>query len=124
MNLILYWDVSKHSLQIEFKLPDDAEKRQAVIKLACFLIDRVASVELSKPAKQIIEKHRAKVQEAVLKETIAQRQEAIQQKKIEKIQKEKEKVEKLSPEEQRRYEEKQAKKDAKKRQPKMKVLFG
>jgi len=114
----------KHSLQLEFKLPSDTEKRQAIMKLAFFLVDRVATAEVSKAGKQVAEKHRVKIQEAAMKESIAQRQEAMQQKKIEKIQKEKEKLEKLSPDEQRRHEEKQAKKDAKKRQPKMKVMFG
>jgi len=113
-----------HSIQFEWKLPSDAEKRQAIMKLVFFLIDRVATTDISKSGKQITEKNRAKIQEALMKETLVQRQEAIQQKKIEKIQKEKEKVSTLTPEEQRRYEEKQAKKDAKRRQPKMKVLFG
>jgi len=112
------------SLQFEFKIPNDQEKQAAMMNFVFYFIDRVATTQLSKPAKQITDKHRQKVQEAALKEKLAQRQEAIQQKKIEKIQKEKEKLDKLSPEEQRRMEEKMAKKEAKKRVPKMKVLFG
>jgi len=112
------------SLQFEFKLTSDAEKLASMMKLVFFLIDRVATMQLSKPAKQVTDKHRQKVEEAIQKEKVAQRQEAIQQKKIDKVREEKEKLDKLSPEEQRRMEEKMAKKDAKKKIPKMKVLYG
>jgi fructoselysine-6-P-deglycase FrlB-like protein len=46
-----------------------------------------------------------------------------QQRKLEKLQKEKAALENMSPEAQRKWEEKQAKKEAKKKQNKMKVVM-
>jgi len=116
----------KNTLSFEFTMPSETEmnKLHTLTKMAIHYIDLVARLTLSKSGKQKSEANRAKIAEAVLKQTRQQREEALQQKKLEKKQKEKEKLASLSPAEQARLEEKIQKREMKKRQPKFKVPVG
>jgi len=115
----------KKILQFVFRIPNgDMSKLITLTKMALHFIDQVAATQLTKLARQKVDKIRAKATEAVMKETLTQRQELIQQKKIEKKQKELAEIDTLTPEEQRKREEKNHKKELKKKQAKFKVSFG
>jgi len=106
------------------KVAADYEKWNVIMKMSIHFIDLLAKTILSKTSKQKAEKNRSHVATSLLKQTHIQRQEAAQQRKLEKIQKEKAELENLPEDVARKKEEKMAKKEAKRKQPKFKVVYG
>jgi len=84
-----------------------------------YMIDKVHRVKLSKESKLKSEKNRQKAMDSYEKSIHLQRQEAAQQRKVEKIRQEKEK---LMAEEDPDKARKLEKREAKSKQPKMKML--
>ncbi|XP_068716118.1 PAT complex subunit CCDC47-like [Montipora foliosa] len=96
----------------------DMVKLEPMMKLVIQCIDRVRRFKLGKEAKAKAEKNRRELEENLLKQSHAQRQEAAQQRREDKIRAEKERImQEDDPDRQRRLEEKEHKKEMKKRNP-------
>nr|CAG4648729.1 EOG090X08PA [Polyphemus pediculus] len=102
---------------------ESVENMRPALYLAFYCMERVKRFRLSKESKAKAEKNRLKVEEAFLKSTHAARAEAAAARREEKRRLEKEKIlQEDDPEKQRKWEEKEAKRQAKKRMPKMKAI--
>nr|CAG4650271.1 EOG090X08PA [Sida crystallina] len=104
-------------------IADVVENTRPAFYLVFYTLERVKRFRLSKECKAKAEKNRLKVEEAFLKSTHAARAEAAAARREEKRRLEKEKIlQEDDPEKQRKWEEKEAKRQAKKRMPKMKAI--
>jgi len=120
----------KKVLLFEFKIPgsgrtkaSDMGATEPLVKMVLFLIDRIKAFKLSQQARLKSDKKRREVEQSFLKQSHSQRQEAAQARREEKARLEKEKLmAEEDPDKQRRMEESIAKRDAKKRGPKVKSL--
>jgi len=120
----------KKVLLFEFKIPGNGRTKVAsmgatepLVKMVLFFIDRIKSLRLGQQARQKSDKKRREVEQSFSKLSHAQRQEAAQLRREEKMRAEKEKLmAEEDPEKQRRMEEQMTKRDAKKRNPKVKSL--
>ncbi|XP_031568494.1 coiled-coil domain-containing protein 47-like isoform X2 [Actinia tenebrosa] len=96
----------------------DMVKLEPMTRLVLFCIDRVRRFKLGKDAKARAEKNRRDLEESILKQNHAQRQEAAQLRREEKARESKEKMmQEEDPDRQRRLEERENKKEAKRRNP-------
>eukprot|EP00111_Clytia_hemisphaerica_P021047 TCONS_00062052-protein len=120
----------KKVLLFEFKIPGNGRTKVAsmgateqLVKMVLFFIDRVKSLRLGQQARSKSDKKRREVEQSFSKQSHAQRQEAAQMRREEKIRAEKERLmAEEDPEKQRKMEEQMTKRDAKKRNPKVKSL--
>ncbi|XP_065565339.1 PAT complex subunit CCDC47-like isoform X1 [Artemia franciscana] len=104
-------------------LEESIEASKLVTNLVLHLVDKASRLRLTREAKVKAEKNRQKVEEAFLKNTHALRAEAAAAKREEKRRLEKERIlAEEDPEKQRKWEEKEAKKEAKRKAPKMKQM--
>lgn len=91
--------------------------------LVFYCMERVKRYRLSKESKAKADKNRLKVEEAFLKSTHVARAEAAAARREEKRRLEKERIlQEDDPIKQQKWEEKEAKRQAKKRMPKMKAI--
>ncbi|RMX47287.1 hypothetical protein pdam_00012671 [Pocillopora damicornis] len=116
----------KKVLLFNFKVPSkgsstkssDMVKLEPMMKLVLHCIDRVRRFKLGKEAKAKADKNRRELEENLLKQSHAQRQEAAQQRREDKVRAEKERImQEDDPDRQRRLEEREHKKEMKKRNP-------
>jgi len=104
-------------------IADVIENMRPALYLVFYTMERTKRFRLSKESKAKADKNRLKVEEAFLKSTHAARAEAAAARREEKRRLEKEKILlEDDPEKQRKWEEKEAKRQAKKRMPKMKAI--
>jgi len=101
----------------------DMENLKPLMQLVFYCVDRLARIQLSKEGKSKSEKNRQKAAELFIKAAHSQRQELAQQRREDKRRAEKEKLmAEEDPERARKMEERESRRDAKKRQPKMKMM--
>ncbi|ELT91180.1 hypothetical protein CAPTEDRAFT_178720 [Capitella teleta] len=96
---------------------------EPLMKLIFHILNRLPHIHLSREAREKTRKNRSRMQELVQKAAHTQRAEAAQIRKEERKRAEKDRImAETDPEKQRRLEEKSNKKDARKKQPKMKTM--
>lgn len=120
----------KKVLLFEFKIPGNGSTKvssmgatEQLVKMVLFFIDRVKALRLGQQARLKSDKKRREVEQSFSKLSHAQRQEAAQLRREEKMRAEKEKLmAEEDPEKQRKMEEAMSKRDAKKRNQKVKSV--
>jgi hypothetical protein len=101
----------------------DMETLKPLLQLVFYCLDKVSRFQLSKEARMKSEKNRQKAEEQFLKAAHTQRQELAQQRREEKKRAEKEKLmAEEDPDRARKLEDRESRRDAKKKQPKMKMM--
>jgi len=104
-------------------IADAVENMRSGLYLTFYCMERVKRYRLSKESKGKADKNRLKVEEAFLKSTHVARAEAAAARREEKRRLEKERIlQEDDPIKQQKWEEKEAKRQAKKRMPKMKAI--
>ncbi|XP_071438695.1 PAT complex subunit CCDC47 [Hetaerina americana] len=99
------------------------EQMRPLMQLVFYCMEKVKRFRLSKEAKSKADKNRLRVEEAFLKTTHAARAEAAAARREERKRQEKERIlQEEDPEKQRKWEEREARRQMKKRAPKMKQL--
>jgi len=103
--------------------PVDMENLKPLMQLVFYCMDKLARVQLSKEARVKADKNRQKAAEAFIKAAHTQRQELAQQRREDKKRVEKEKLmAEEDPDRARKMEDQLTRREAKKKQPKMKMM--